>query len=160
LIFVTVGTHHQPFDRLLNALAALDGDELVVQYGPAEPPPGVTRAKAYMPFDSMLECFREADAVVTHAGVGSILCARREGHTPLVVPRRHDLGEHVDEHQAELTRALEARGSVVAIWEIDELAEKVAAAPPRRTSTDAGEAPLCGSVRAALLGEAAQPSET
>ena len=125
MIFVTVGTHHQPFDRLLGALDALDGHELVVQYGPAAPPAEVKRAEAYMPFDAMLECFRTADVVVTHAGVGSILCARREGHVPLVVPRRHDLGEHVDEHQAELTRKLEVRGSVVAIWDTGDLAKAV-----------------------------------
>jgi UDP-N-acetylglucosamine transferase subunit ALG13 len=159
VIFVTVGTHHQPFDRLLGALAALDRSELVVQYGPAKPPPGVARAQAYMPFDSVVECLRDADVVVTHAGVGSILCARREGHTPLVVPRRHDLGEHVDEHQAELTRALEARGGVIAVWDVGDLAELVAAAAPRRAAGQAGEAPLCGDVRAALRGEAAQASE-
>ncbi len=160
MIFVTVGTHHQPFDRLLNALGAIDDDELVVQYGPAAAPTGVARAEAYMPFDAVLECLRKADTVVTHAGVGSILCARREGHTPLVVPRQHDLGEHVDEHQAELTRALEARGSVVAVWEIGDLAELVATAPPRRARDAEGEAPLCASVRAALLDEAVQSSET
>lgn len=152
MIFVTVGTHHQPFTRLLDALDSLDGGELVVQYGPGEPPAGVRRAEAYMPFDQMLACFREADKVVTHAGVGSILCARREGHTPLVVPRRHDLGEHVDEHQAELTRKLEARGSVVAVWEPQLLADSVWGAPPRREQTEAVEPPLCPSVRAALFG--------
>lgn len=158
MIFVTVGTHHQPFNRLLNALDTLDGNDLVVQHGPAEPPRGVARAEAYMPFDSMLECFREADVVVTHAGVGSVLCARREGHVPLVVPRRHDLGEHVDDHQVELTRALEARGSVIAVWDIATLAVAVASARPRRAGVEAGEPPLCGSVRAALLGDA-QASE-
>lgn len=151
MIFVTVGTHHQPFERLLDSLAGLNG-ELVVQYGPGEPPPGATRAEAYMPFEEMVECFRAAEAVVTHAGVGSILCARREGHTPLVVPRRHDLGEHVDEHQAELTRALEARGSVIAVWETSELASLLAAAPPPVAVAAASEPPLCGDVRAALLG--------
>lgn len=153
MIFVTVGTHHQPFVRLLDALGSLDRSELVVQYGPGEPPSGVQRAEAYMPFDQMLACFQEAEKVITHAGVGSILCARREGHTPLVVPRRHDLDEHVDEHQAELTRKLEARGSVVAVWEPGELAEAVSAAPPRRAKTEAPEPPLCPSVRAAVLGE-------
>ena len=152
MIFVTVGTHHQPFERLLGALGALDGAELVVQYGPGAPPPGVARAEDYMPFERMVECFRAADTVITHAGVGSILCARREGHTPLVVPRRHDLGEHVDEHQAELTRALEARGSVIAVWDTAELPRQLAAAPPRQAAAAAGEAPLCGSVRAALSG--------
>jgi len=152
LIFVTVGTHHDPFDRLLDALDQLDTAELVVQYGPGQPPPGVARAEAYLPFEQMVACFREAEKVVTHAGVGSILLARREGHTPIVVPRRHDLGEHVDEHQAELTRALAARGTVVPVYDLAELGQIVADAPPRRPPAEAVEPPLCPSVRAALSG--------
>jgi UDP-N-acetylglucosamine transferase subunit ALG13 len=149
VIFVTVGTHHQPFERLLDALDGLD-DELVVQYGPGQPPAAL-HAEPFMPFDAMLDRFREADTVITHAGVGSIICARREGHVPLVVPRRHDLGEHVDDHQVELTRALAQRGSVVAVWDVDTLAETVAAAPPRQPPSRAAEPALCPSVRDALL---------
>lgn len=152
MIFVTVGTHQQPFQRLLDALTALDGSELTVQYGHGEPPPGVARAVPFMPFDAMVGCFREAEVVITHAGVGSVLCARREGHVPLVVPRRHELGEHVDEHQAELTRALAERGSVVAVWDTARLAEQVEAAPPRGERPEASESPLARKVRAALLG--------
>ena len=55
VIFVTVGTHHQPFERLLDALAGLDG-ELVVQYGPGQPP-AASHAEPFMPFDEMLEPF-------------------------------------------------------------------------------------------------------
>lgn len=154
MIFVTVGTHHDPFARLLDALAELPGEELVVQYGYGAPPPGVSRAEDFMPFEAMLECFRAAEKVVTHAGVGSILCARREGHTPLVVPRRHDLGEHVDEHQAELTRRLERRGSVVAAWDLDRLPALLAELPPRQAATEQSEPPLCPSVRAAIFGDA------
>jgi UDP-N-acetylglucosamine transferase subunit ALG13 len=150
VIFVTVGTHHQPFERLLDALGGLD-DELVVQYGPGRPPAAASRAEAFMPFDEMLARFREADTVITHAGVGSIICARREGHVPLVVPRRHDLGEHVDDHQVELTRALAERGSVVAVWDVKKLAETVASAPPRGAPAAAAEPTLCPSVRSALL---------
>lgn len=151
MIFVTVGTHHQPFERLLNALGNLD-DELVVQYGPGQPPAGALHAEPFMSFDAMLDRFREADTVITHAGVGSIICASREGHVPLVVPRRHELGEHVDDHQVELTRALAQRGSVVAIWDVDRLAETVAGAPPRQPTSTAAEPALCPSVRSALLG--------
>jgi UDP-N-acetylglucosamine transferase subunit ALG13 len=109
-----------------------------------------------MPFEEMVACFREAEKVVTHAGVGSILGASREGHTPLVVPRRHDLGEHVDEHQAELTRALAARGAVVPVWDIGELGELVGSAPARRPPAQSVEPPLCPGVRAALSGGGAQ----
>ena len=150
MIFVTVGTHHQPFERLLGALDDLD-DELVVQYGPGQPPAAATHAEPFMPFDAMLERFREADRVITHAGVGSIICASREGHVPLVVPRHHELGEHVDDHQVELTRALAERGSVVAVWDVGELAATVAAAPHRRPPSTRVEPALCPSVRDALL---------
>lgn len=156
MIFVTVGTHHQPFTRMLDALGLLEGEELVVQYGPAPRPGGVARAEAFMPFDQMLECYRGASAVITHAGVGSILCARREGQTPLVVPRQHALGEHVDDHQAELTRALERRGSVVAVWDTADLPRLLAELPPRRENPEAVVPALCPSVRAALLGEPAE----
>lgn len=154
MIFVTVGTHHQPFQRLLAGLSSLPQDELVVQHGPAPAPRGVSRAEAYMPFEEMLTCYRRADVVITHAGVGSILCARREGHVPLVVPRRHDLGEHVDDHQAELTRALEANGSVIAVWDIDTLASQVATAPKRQSDIQLVEPSMCDAVRAALEGSA------
>lgn len=150
LIFVTVGTHQDPFGRLLDALAPLDGSQLVVQHGSAPPPPGVARAEAYMPFDRMVECFRTAEKVITHAGVGSILCASREGHTPLVVPRRHDLGEHVDEHQAELTRALEERGRVIGVWETAELPRLLAEAPARGAAAARSDSPLAAAVRSAL----------
>lgn len=157
MIFVTVGTHQQPFERLIGALDQLEGSELVVQHGPAERPSGAARAEPYMPFDEILACLRTADTVITHAGVGSILCARREGHTPLIVPRRHDLGEHVDDHQAELTRALEPRGGIVAVWDVADLAASAAAAPSRQARSDAAEPPFCESVRTALLSD--QPSD-
>ncbi len=158
MIFVTVGTHGQAFARMLDGLSLLDPDELVVQYGPGEPPPGVARAEAFMPFDEMMRCFDAAEKVITHAGVGSIICATRAGHLPVVVPRRHDLGEHVDEHQAELTAALERRGSVIAVRDIGDLPAAVASAPVRRAATELPEPPLCPAVRAAILGEPAQSS--
>ena len=137
---------------MLGALELIEGEELIVQYGPGSPPPGVTRAEPYMPFDQMLECYRAARAVITHAGVGSILCATREGHTPLVVPRQHALGEHVDDHQAELTRALERRGRVVAVWDTAELPRLLAELPARQENPEAVVPPLCPAVREALLG--------
>lgn len=156
MIFVTVGTHHQPFQRLLDALNVFDGAELTVQHGCGKAPAGAARAAPYMRFDEMLECFREADVVITHAGVGSILCARREGHVPLVVPRRHELGEHVDEHQAELTRALTKRGTVIAVWDTAKLADLAATAPARAKHMEAVDPSLPRQVRAALLGDVAQ----
>lgn len=158
MIFVTVGTHHQPFQRLLDGLADLDGSELTVQYGPGNPPAGVEKAVAYMSFEEMLEQLARADRVITHAGVGSILCARREGHLPVVVPRRHELGEHVDEHQAELTRALAERASVIPVWDMADLAALTAKAPAKVERRAVVDPLLAGHVRSALLDRGAQAS--
>ena len=40
MIFATVGHTHMPFTRFMDALSELSSDyELVVQHGPAPPPP-------------------------------------------------------------------------------------------------------------------------
>jgi UDP-N-acetylglucosamine transferase subunit ALG13 len=152
VIFVTLGTHHQPFTRLVEALSALPADELVVQYGHSPRPEGVSEAVDFLSFEGMLENVRAADAVVTHAGVGSILLALRNGQVPVVVPRRSEHHEHVDDHQVELTTALVEKGQVIPVWEMAELADAVASAPPRSAPRPLVAGPLHDAVRAALVG--------
>jgi UDP-N-acetylglucosamine transferase subunit ALG13 len=151
VIFATVGTHHQPFPRMLDALRELD-DDVVVQYGYNPRPRGFSRADAFVPFDELLELLAAADGVVTHSGVGSILCAREAGHLPVVVPRLARLGEHVDDHQSELTRALESRREVLALWDGSELTALLGEAGPRGPRRSLVETPLHGAVRKVLLG--------
>lgn len=151
VIFVTVGTTHFPFQRLLDALPSLPLGEVVVQHGSASPPRGVRHATPFMDFGDVLEHFHAADAVVTHAGVGTILCARRAGHVPIVVPRQRRYGELVDDHQAELTRALEERHAVVAVWDTDRLAAALHSVPRRGSGPPVPCSPLAGKVRTALV---------
>jgi UDP-N-acetylglucosamine--N-acetylmuramyl-(pentapeptide) pyrophosphoryl-undecaprenol N-acetylglucosamine transferase len=149
VIFATVGTHGQPFTRFLDALAGLE-DDVVVQYGHNAPPAGVGEAVAFMPFDELNARMREADVVVTHAGVGSVLCAREAGHVPVVVPRLRRFGEHVDDHQLELVAALGKDGHVIPVTDISELPAAVQKAG-RRADTTIAPKPLHAAVRAALL---------
>lgn len=132
MIFVTVGTHQQAFQRLLDGLENLPDDPLVVQYGYGRPPPAAGEAAAFFGYSEILERMEVARVVVTHAGVGSILTALRVGHTPVVVPRLHRFGEHVDDHQVQLVRRLEEEGRVLAVWDVSELASAVADVPPRQ----------------------------
>jgi UDP-N-acetylglucosamine transferase subunit ALG13/CelD/BcsL family acetyltransferase involved in cellulose biosynthesis len=150
VIFVTLGTHGQPFGRLIRALDALPSAELVVQHGHSPAPAGALRAVPFMPFSEVLEHIDAADTVITHAGVGSILCATRAGHTPIVVPRLELHGEHVDDHQVELTGALADRGMVVPAWELDRLAETVSTVPSRRARAVQSERPIHSAVGAAI----------
>ncbi len=150
MIFATCGSSHFRFDRMMEALAALPADELFVQHGPADPPP-YARAVEFLPFDSIVENIVKADVVISHAGVGSILCAIRAGHTPLIFPRLKRYREAVDDHQAELAAALAEQGSAVVAWTAEELLDAVAAAPLRATEKVLRSSRLVDAVRASIL---------
>lgn len=131
MIFATCGSSPFRFDRMIEALAALPAASLHVQHGPADPP---CCAAAYpdLTFAALIEELRTADVVISHAGVGSILCAVHAGHTPIVFPRLKRYSEHVDDHQVELAEALAERGVVVIAHNGDELVSAIDVLPPRR----------------------------
>lgn len=152
MIFATVGSTQIPFERLMHGLAELPGEELFVQHGPVPPPPNAAWSSAYMQFPDVVANMERADAVVCHAGAGSILCALRVGHVPIVVPRLKRYRETVDDHQLEFARALAVDGKVVCADDLGRLAEIVAKAQPRREPEELGEVPpIQAAVREALL---------
>jgi beta-1,4-N-acetylglucosaminyltransferase len=152
LIFVTVGSTQIPFARLIRALDWLpDSEQLLVQHGPVAAPPGATEARAFMEFPEVVERMQAADVVICHAGAGSILCALRAGHTPIVVPRLERYGETVDDHQLELARALAADGRVIAVENPERLPAAVAEAPAPRPRTESDDLlPIQVAVREAI----------
>jgi UDP-N-acetylglucosamine transferase subunit ALG13 len=139
MIVVTVGTHEQPFDRLVRAASALDGDEpLLMQYGTSKLAHGHGEWIDFLSFDELAERAAAARAFVCHAGVGSIVLGRRCGHRPIVVPRRPELGEHVDDHQLSLARRLAAAGMVTLVEDERELAAAVRSPAESTPAGDAG----------------------
>ena len=154
MIFITVGTHQQPFDRLLGALGPLaELDDLVVQHGVAPAPAEAAVAAPYLSASDVAAYMEQARVAVMHAGVGSFVVASRIGHRPVVVPRLRRHGEHVDDHQAQLARALERHGKAIAVWDVAELARAVQGASrgPARGAANAGE--FHAAVRRALDGD-------
>jgi UDP-N-acetylglucosamine transferase subunit ALG13 len=156
VIFVTVGTDPRwGFDRLIKALDQLTMQDLVVQHGPATPPAGVKEVHQWLTFDQVLRFMAEADAVISHAGVGTILCASRAGHIPIVMPRLKRFGETVDDHQAEVARMFERTGKVTVAWDAASLRDCVARSRKRNSPATLSDGRLQDAVRSALRG--AQP---
>jgi UDP-N-acetylglucosamine transferase subunit ALG13 len=115
-VFVTVGTDHHPFDRLVGwidewASGRRDGAEVFVQFGTSTPPKAASGSD-YVGHDEMEDRIDSAAAIVCHGGPGTIVDCLRSGTKPIVVPRRHALGEHVDDHQVRFARRLEAAGYI------------------------------------------------
>ncbi len=84
---------------------------------PIEARPGV-------PSEELGAEFAASDVVITHAGVGLSLLALSSGRCPVLVPRRAERGEHVDNHQCEVAGELDRRRLAVAC-EADELTTEV-----------------------------------
>lgn len=127
MIFVTVGTQ-LPFPRLIDAmdaLAPLLDEPVVAQVGPE---PGgwsnIEQAPSLTP-DQFEATFTDARIVVAHAGIGTILSAKRFGKPLVLAPRRHALGEHRNDHQLATAKAVEGLIGVHIAWEMAEIDELV-----------------------------------
>ncbi len=150
MILVTVGSSQFPFDRLLRWVERIpNSEEVVVQYGCSTLRPGGVRCIDYVHMDELADLVGQARAVVTHGGIGSILLSLANRKTPIVVPRRKELRETVDDHQVESTRRFAQAGLVRMVQDADDLAAAVAtAAESSNMSLFAGASPLVNELRA------------
>lgn len=139
MIFVTVGTQ-LPFPRLIGAMDALAptlGEPVVAQIGPEAVRADNLTLHASLTPERFERLFTEARAVVAHAGIGTILSARRYGKPLILLPRRHALGEHRNDHQVATAKQVEALEGVHVAWDAEGLAPLLA----RRDLAAASEAP-------------------
>ena len=126
MILVSLGTHQQSFPRALDLVEPLAtaGNEILIQHGSTAPRPDVpnTLWVESMPFDGLVHAMNEADSVICHAGVGTIMTALKAGHKPVVIPRQPGLGEHVDAHQMDIASRLHEYGLITCVSDATELA--------------------------------------
>jgi len=130
VIFLTIGTH-EPFERLVRAVdawAGQPGDRPTVfgQIAAVEP-------KSYRPrnFEWVERLdpteystrFAEADLIVSHAGMGSILTALNTGKPIVVMPRRGHLRETRNDHQFTTVNMLCDRPGIYVAEDETKLAE-------------------------------------
>lgn len=127
MIFVTVGTHEQPFDRLVSYIDDLKRDGVIredvfIQTGFSTYEPQYCRWSKLIPYEEMVKNVQEARIVITHGGPASFIMPLQNGKTPIVVPRQSRFGEHVNDHQVEFAKAMEQRmGTIISVFDIEKL---------------------------------------
>lgn len=136
LLFATVGAT-LPFDRLVDSVGTLKAEgaipeEVLIQTGLGGHRPGGVEVVETLPFGRVQEVLREASIVVCHGGTGSLITALRQGCQVIAIPRLSRLGEHYDDHQAEITEAFAARGLVLVANSVDELRAALVTARERK----------------------------
>ena len=131
MIFVTVGTHEQPFNRLVEYIDSLKKDgtiteEVIIQTGYSTYEPKYCKWQKLFPYQEMIKFVGEARIVITHGGPSSFIMPLQIGKTPIVVPRRHEFNEHVNDHQVSFSKAVAERmGTIIVAEDMDTLGETI-----------------------------------
>lgn len=129
MILVTVGTQ-LPFPRLIRAMADLApdlGEPVIAQCGgqggadTGGADPAAVDLRPHLEPAEFDALFAEARVVVAHAGIGTILSARRLARPLIILPRRHALGEHRNDHQLATARQVQALSGIHVAWQTGDL---------------------------------------
>lgn len=156
MIFVTVGTQ-LPFPRLLDAMNALApglDEEVVAQTGPEPGDWPRLNVRAHLDPPEFGALFAAARVVVGHAGIGTILTAKSQAKPLIVMPRRHALGEHRNDHQLATARYVEALEGIRVAWDAADLGTllRVPAPAPATESPGPSHAALIARLRGFIDG--------
>ena len=131
MIFVTVGTHEQPFNRLVQEIDNLKRDgviteDVIMQTGYSTYEPKYCQWDKLIPYKQMIKNVEDARIVITHGGPASFIMPLQIGKTPIVVPRQKKFDEHVNDHQLEFARNVAERmGTIIVVEDIRKLEEYI-----------------------------------
>ena len=131
MIFVTVGTHEQPFNRLVKKMDELKKEgiiteEVIIQTGFSTYKPQYCQWSKLIPYQQMIKNVEDARIVITHGGPASFIMPLQIGKTPMVVPRQQRFNEHVNDHQVEFARNVAERmGTIIPVEDIEKLKDVI-----------------------------------
>lgn len=129
-LFVPLGTQKFQFNRLVSALNDLvergiyKPEEIVMQSSVYEEIPKFTHYELIPSslFDRLID---DAELVITHSGVNSIISCMRRKKPLVIVPRLKMYGEHVDNHQVEIAALMKRKYDVIVVEDLTKLSEAI-----------------------------------
>ena len=115
IIFVVTGTQ-APFDRLLSILDKWGGTQntysIIAQMANSEMNFKNMTCFDYLEPDVFNEYFNNADFIIGHAGIGTIITALENQKKLLVFPRLEKYSEHRNDHQLHTAKGFEELGLI------------------------------------------------
>ncbi len=127
MIFVTVGTHEQQFDRLIKEIDILKKEQIIkddvfIQTGFSDYTPKYCKWSKLISFQDMEKYNKNADIIITHGGPASFILALQNRKIPIVVPRQAKYKEHINDHQLFFAKEVEKRNkNIIVVEDIGEL---------------------------------------
>jgi UDP-N-acetylglucosamine transferase subunit ALG13 len=133
VVFVTVGSAPQGFERLLKEVDLLAGrgmfgdSKVFMQVGHSKYTPLHCQSQDFVSRNEFRHLLEQANLVICHGG-STPLEVIRTGHVPVVMPRRKQFGEIVNDHQVEFVRLLAEKGWVIPAMNPENLPEAISKA--------------------------------
>ncbi|MDF1763836.1 MAG: glycosyltransferase [Oleibacter sp.] len=123
MIYVTVGTQ-LPFDRLIRAVdewCAVSGADVFAQVGPSDGNFSALKSESFITPEKADALMKEADLVVAHAGMGTIITATQCGKPLIIMAREFKYGEHRNDHQVATAKRFEDFPNITVVADEAEL---------------------------------------
>jgi len=117
--------HTAGFERLIKRMDEIAGtidEEVIMQIGHSKYIPQNAKYFKFVTEEELKKFCHEARVVVTH-GAMTIIDALEQGTPVIAVPRLQKYGEHINDHQLYFVQELEKAGKVIALYDVDKLAE-------------------------------------
>lgn len=124
-ILVLVGTIQLPFTRMLteieNYFIQFPNIEIDAQIGHTAFESSFIKTSDFIKFDELQKLYIDADLIITHAGVGSIMQGLKLNKKMIVCARYSELGEHVDNHQLEILKNFSSKNYIIPWFKEDSI---------------------------------------
>ena len=128
MILVILGTQDKTFPRLLDAVQKqIDigniskKEKIIVQSGSTQYNSKDMKILDYIDIEEFDKLIEEADLIISHAGVGTIITALNKGKKVIAAARLQKYGEHVNDHQKQILENFKNEGYILALEEFDKL---------------------------------------
>ena len=141
MIFVSLGTQDKPFNRIIDYvislkenLKELQSERIIIQLGQTKllksDNERIKNLENIIIYDmlkpeKMKNIIKDSDIIITHAGVGTIMECLEMDKEIIVVPRKVENLEHVNNHQEEIAFEMEKKGFLTKVDTYEELENKI-----------------------------------
>ena len=130
MILVLVGTQTHSFVRLLDEIEdcikkGIIKDKVIAQYGHTKFSSSYMELFDFIPIEDFNKLIEQADLIITHGGVGSIINSIKTGKKVIAVPRLSEFNEHVNNHQIQIVTTFNNLGLIKGVFDVTLLCEAI-----------------------------------
>lgn len=130
MILVLLGTQHNEFVRLIQEVEnginnGIIKEKVIVQAGFTKYKSDKMEIFDMISKEELDKYISEANLIITHGGVGSIIMALEKNKKVIAVPRLHEFGEHVNNHQRQIIKVFSEKKYLIGIQNVDDLSEAI-----------------------------------